>query len=134
MKTTIQILMLGIMIFFVSCKNEEPLTYSKGDVKISVVAGENWIHKFPMFLGIDWIIRRNLLFGSKISWQYLSTIYVTEKIATQGWVSSGGNRRKEALPHWCHQRGVIYVDVCIYQPRTTNTDAQTGATPKSIKN
>lgn len=127
--------MLGIMIFFVSCKNEEPLTYSKGDVKISVEAGENWIHKFPMFLGIELDNPPQFaIWLENINGQYLSTIYVTEKIATQGWVSSGGNRRKEALPHWCHQRGVIYEDG-LYLPTKKQpiTDAQTGATPKSDK-
>ncbi|MFQ8805259.1 MAG: hypothetical protein ACLR8Y_09425 [Alistipes indistinctus] len=39
---------------------------------------------------------------------FLSTIYVTHKIATQSWTASGGNRRKEALPCWCHVRGVRY--------------------------
>lgn len=69
-----------------------------------------------------------------VNGKYLSTVYVTQKIATQGWVSSGGNRRKEALPHWCHQRGVLYEDG-LYLPTKKQpiTDAQTGATPKSDK-
>ena len=61
---------------------------------------------------------------------YLSTVYVTHKIATQSWQASGGNRRKEALPHWCYSRGVKYDDG-LYLPTKKEplTDGISGATP-----
>ena len=62
---------------------------------------------------------------------YLSTVYVTHKIATQSWQFSGGNRRKEALPHWCYQRGVESEDG-LYLPtkKSPLVDGITGATPQ----
>ena len=75
-----------------SCKYEDPLIYSKGDIKIQIEASENWIHKFPLFLGIK---KDNApqfaVWLEDINGKYLSTVYVTEKIATQSWVSSDGN-------------------------------------------
>ena len=131
----IQLWILGVLFLTISCKNEEPLSFSKGDVRIQVEAGEKWIHKFPLFLGIK---KDNppqfAIWLEDVNGKYLSTVYVTEKIATQGWISGDGNRRKEALPHWCYQRGVIYDDG-LYLPTKKQpfTDAQTGATPKSNK-
>ena len=54
------------------------------------------------------------------------------KIATQGWASAGGNRRKEALPYWCHRRGVVYEDG-LYLPTKAQplVDGMTGATPRA---
>ena len=131
----IQLWLLGMLLLSVSCKNEDPLIYSKGDIKIQIEVGENWIHKFPFFLGIK---KDNApqfaVWLEDVDGKYLSTIYVTEKIATQSWVSSDGNRRKEALPHWCYQRGMVYEDG-LYLPTKNEpiTDALTGATPKSNK-
>lgn len=128
----IQLCLLGLLLLSTSCKDEEPLTFAQGDVRIEVEAGENWIHEFPMFLGIK---KDNppqfAIWLEDIDGKYLSTVYVTEKIATQGWISSNGNRRKEALPHWCYQRGVVYDDG-LYLPTKKQpfTDANTGATPK----
>ncbi len=135
MKMKIQLCLLGLLLLSTSCKDEEPLTFAQGDVRIQVETGENWTHEFPMFLGIK---KDNppqfAIWLEDIDGKYLSTIYVTEKIATQGWVSSDGNRRKEALPHWCYQRGVVYDDG-LYLPTKKQpfTDAQTSATPKSNK-
>lgn len=41
MKTKIRIMLLGILFISISCKNNEPLIYSKGDVRINVEVGEN---------------------------------------------------------------------------------------------
>ena len=62
-------------------------------------------------------------------------MYVTHKIATQSWQASGGNRRKEALPHWCYQRGIQYEDG-LYLPSKKEplTDGISGATPKGSFN
>lgn len=67
-----------------------------------------------------------------INGNYLSTLYASHKIATQSWQSAGGNRRKEALPHWCYSRGVKYEDG-LYLPTQKEplTDGISGATPRS---
>ena len=64
--------------------------------------------------------------------RYLGPLYASKKIATQGWVSAGGNRRKEALPYWCHRRGVKYEDG-LYLPTKSEplVDGMTGATPRA---
>ena len=48
-------------------------------------------------------------------------------------VGQGGNRRKEALPYWCHRRGVVYDDG-LYLPTKSQplVDGMTGATPRRI--
>ena len=66
---------------------------------------------------------------------YLSTLYITHKIATQSWQASGGNRRKEALPHWCYSRGIKYTDG-LYLPTKDQplVDGLSGATPQGSFN
>lgn len=63
--------------------------------------------------------------------RYLSTVYASSKIATQSWLAAGGNRRREALPHWCHSRGVQYADG-LYLPTKSEplADGISGATPR----
>lgn len=126
--TIICLLLAGLC----GCGNE-PLEYTNGDLKVSVEQGEGWIHDFPLFLGIT---KKNppqiAIWIEDIEGNYLSTVYVTHKTATQSWQSAGGNRRKESLPHWCHKRGVVYEDG-LYLPTKEHplTDGITGATPKS---
>lgn len=112
--------------------NKELVEYNSNDLKISIEKGDKWLHSFPLFLGIN---KKNppqiAIWTEDMEGNYLSTIYVTHKIATQSWQASGGNRRKEALPHWCYQRGVVYEDG-LYLPtkKSPLTDGITGATPK----
>lgn len=112
--------------------NQDLVEYKSDDLKVSIEKGEEWLHDFSLFLGIN---KKNppqiAIWAEDMQGNYLSTIYVTYKIATQSWQSSGGNRRKEALPHWCHQRGVKYEDG-LYLPtkKSPLTDGITGATPK----
>ena len=98
------------LISLCSCQ-KELIEYEKGDVKICIEQGEQWLHDFPLFLGIN---KKNppqiAIWLEDTQGNYLSTVYVTHKIATQSWQASGGNRRKEALPHWCYSRGVKYDD------------------------
>lgn len=114
-----------------SC-NHDLVEYNTNDLKISIEKGEAWMHDFPLFLGIS---KKNppqiAIWAEDMEGNYLSTIYVTHKIATQSWLSSGGNRRKESLPHWCYQRGVQYEDG-LYLPTKDAplTDGISGATPK----
>ena len=59
---------------------------------------------------------------------FLSTVYVTERSATQGWRMAGGARRPEALPLWSHRRGIAAPDG-LYMPTADAPEAATGATP-----
>lgn len=116
---------------FCSCQ-KELIEYETGDMKVCIEQGEEWLHDFPLFLGIK---KKNppqiAIWMEDMQGNYLSTICVSHKIATQAWQSAGGNRRKEALPHWCHSRGVQYKDG-LYLPTKDEplTDAISGATPR----
>lgn len=113
-----------------SCQ-KELIEYEKGDLKVCIEQGEQWLHDFPLFLGIN---KKNppqiAVWLEDTQGNYLSTVYVTHKIATQSWQAAGGNRRKEALPHWCYSRGVKYNDG-LYLPTKKEplTDGISGATP-----
>ena len=117
-------------IYFCSCQNEL-VEYGTGDLKVRIEQGEAWLHDFPLFLGIN---KKNppqlAVWAEDTESNFLTTIYVTHKIATQTWQASGGNRRKESLPHWCYSRGVKYGDG-LYLPTKKEplADGISGATP-----
>lgn len=119
-----------LMALTCGCQNEW-ISYQKGDLRISVEQGSEWLHDFPLFWGIK---KKNepqiAIWIEDEKEHYLSTVYVSHKIGTQSWQAAGGNRRQEALPHWCHQRGVRYPDG-LYLPTKKEplTDGITGATP-----
>ena len=131
MKKIMTILFLVISLACSSC-NGDWLEYGSGDIQICVERGENWFHDFPLFLGIN---KKNApqmaIWIEDMNGKYISTVYVTHKIATQSWQAAGSNRRKEALPHWAYSRGVRYEDG-LYLPTKKHplTDAASGATPK----
>lgn len=116
---------------FCAC-DKELIEYGQGDLKVSIESGDEWLHDFSLFLGMK---RKNppqiAVWVEDLQGNYLSTVYVTHKIATQSWSMSGGNRRKEALPHWCYSRGVKYEDG-LYLPTKKHpfTDGISGATPQ----
>lgn len=118
--------------FLASCR-QELVTYREGNWKITIEPGEAWLHDYPLFLGIK---KKNppqlAVWLEDTEGNYLATVYVTCKIATQSWQSAHGNRRKEALPYWCHRRGRVYEDG-LYLPTKEHplTDGLTGATPRS---
>lgn len=123
------------LVYFCSCQ-KEVIEYEQGNVKICIEQGEEWLHNFPLFLGIK---KKNppqvAIWIEDLEGNYLSTIYVTHKIATQSWQSAGGNRRKESLPHWCYTRGIKYEDG-LYLPTKNEplTDGISGATPRGSFN
>jgi len=118
------------LLSFGSCKNDL-IEYEQDDLKISIEQGDEWLHDFSLFLGIK---KKNApqiaIWIEDMEGNYLSTIYVSHKLATQSWMAAGGNRRKESLPHWSHQHGVKYEDG-LYLPTKKNPlpDGVTGATP-----
>ncbi len=127
------IALLGLLsiISLTSC-DKELIEYAQGDIKVCIEQGRGWLHYFPVFLGIK---KKNppqiAIWLEDMQGNYLSTVYVSHKIATQDWQMAKGNRRKEALPHWCYSRGVIYDDG-LYLPTKDKpvVDGISGATPR----
>lgn len=124
---------IAALLLLASCAscNNDLVEYQKNDIKVSIELGSTYLHDFPLFLGLD---KKNppqmAIWVEDLHGNYLTTIYATHKIATQGWQFSGGNRRKEALPCWCYARGVKYEDG-LYLPTKKQplTDGISGATP-----
>lgn len=117
-----------------SCEKEE-LSFVSGDIEIEIKTGDHWLHDFPLFLGLT---KKNppqfAIWIEDTSGNYVSTVFVTSKIATEGWQLNKGNRRKESLPYWCHQRGIVYEDgLLLPTKKHPLTDGITGATPKEDK-
>lgn len=114
-----------------SCERDL-IEYKAENICVRIEAGKEWLHDFPVFLGIS---KKNppqiAVWVEDSQGNYMSTVYVSHKIATQSWQMAGGNRRKEALPHWCHSRGVRYADG-LYLPTKDEplTDGISGATPR----
>jgi hypothetical protein len=106
------------LLFTFSCRNDL-VEYVHGDLKIDVEQGDCWEHEFPLFMGIKIKNPPQIaIWLEDKQGNYLSTVYVSHKIATQSWKANDGNPRKEALPHWQHVRAL------------NNMDGLTGATPK----
>jgi len=89
----------------------------------------------PLLLGLTYTSVPQVAFWLEdLDGQYISTIYVTQKISNGSFVSTedifNTVSRPESLPYWAHQRGVNYTDGSL-MPSTTNTDLDgvTGATP-----
>lgn len=132
--TSVNILILAYMFVLQSCEKED-LSYESGDIEIEIKTGDHWLHDFPLFLGLN---KKNppqfAIWLEDTSGNYISTVFATYKIATEGWVSNAGNRRKEALPYWCHKRGVVYEDGLLLPTKEHPlTDGITGATPNEDK-
>lgn len=132
--TTFNILILACTLVLHSCEKEE-LSFGSGDIEFEIKTGEHWLHDFPLFLGLT---KKNppqfAIWIEDTSGNYISTVFATYKIATEGWQSNAGNRRKESLPHWCHKRGVVYEDgLLLPTKRHPLTDGITGPTPKKDK-
>lgn len=131
---TFKVLIFACLFFLGSCDKEE-LSFARGDIEIKIEAGEHWLHDFPLFLGIS---KQNppqfAIWIEDTSGNYLSTVFVTHKIATEAWQANKNNRRKESLPHWCHQRGIVYEDGLMLPTKDNPLpDGITGATPKADK-
>lgn len=117
-----------------SCSGQDNVQsdFGDGNVKVSIEQGRGWLHDFPLF----WFIKKKnapqiAIWTEDLDGNFLSTIYVSGKLAKQSWMAAGGNRRKEALPCWSHAQGRQYSDG-LYLPTKKEPlpDAVTGATPK----
>lgn len=132
-KPFLSIAILAMLMLNVCSCEKEDLQFETDNISVKVIEGENWLHDFPLFLGIN--IKNPpqfVIWLEDTEGNYISTLFVTKKIATEGWMSNDGNRRKEALPHWCYQRGIIYDDG-LYLPTKEEPliDGISGATPKA---
>ncbi len=100
-----------------------PLQVNAGALELSLEAGPGWLHKHPLFLGISMHTPPQVaIWVEDTGGNYVGTLFVTKKTATQGWLASVGEglspseiRRPEALPAWSHRRGVVYPDG-LYMP------------------
>ncbi len=131
----LNILLLACVFLIQSCQKEE-LSFKSGDIEIEIKTGDHWLHDFSIFFGLT---KKNppqfVIWLEDISGNYISTVFTTYKIATENWQSNNGNRRKESLPHWCHQRGVVYKDGLLLPTKEQPLiDGITGATPQKDKN
>ncbi|MDR1200745.1 MAG: DUF2271 domain-containing protein [Tannerellaceae bacterium] len=118
------------LVALASC-NEDLVTYKQNDIRVQVSKGDAWLHDFPFLLGTN---QKNppqiAIWVEDLTGNYITTIYVSHKIATESWQGSGNNRRKESLPVWCHARGIKYPDG-LYLPTKDEplADGISGATP-----
>lgn len=113
-------------------KNSNSTEVQGEGIKIYVEQGKEWLHDFPLF----WFIKKKnapqiAIWTEDMNGNFLSTIYVSKRLAKQSWIAAGGNRRKESLPCWSHAQGKQYADG-LYLPTKDEPlpDAITGATPK----
>jgi hypothetical protein len=89
----------------------------------------------PLFLGLTYTSVPQVAFWIEdLKGQYISTIYVTQKITNGSFVSTedifGTVSRPESLPFWAHRRGVQYGDgIVMPDANNTDLDGMTGATP-----
>ena len=112
---------------FTGC-NDKMLAYESGDLLIIIEPGDSWIHEFNSFVDNS---PQFAVWLTDVDGNYLTTLFVTRKIATEGWIFNKGNRRKEALPFWSYSRGVQYSDgLFLPTKKSPLTDGVTGATPK----
>jgi hypothetical protein len=131
-KRTMVIPLLTGLLCLSSCE-DDIIRYDSNDLRVCIEQGDEWLHNYPLFLGLK---KKNppqiAVWIEDTNGNYISTLYVSHKIAHQAWQAAGGNRRKEALPHWCHKRGVIYEDG-LYLPTKQNpvADGISGATPQN---
>jgi hypothetical protein len=108
-------------------------------VAVQVMPGEHFDHKMKIFPLIN--ITNNpqmVLWAESAEGDFLGTLYITERIATQSWRGAPGDdtpkeeiRRPESLPVWAHRHGEVYSDGLLVPTREEPmADAVTGATPK----
>ncbi len=120
---------IAVAILTACGKNGQNTSYGIGDYQLSIEPGEAWHHTFYAmgFIPIENEPQMAIWLEDTCG-NFLSTVYVTERSATQGWRMAGGARRPEALPRWSHRRGIAAPDG-LYMPTADAPEAATGATP-----
>lgn len=130
------ILLIIFLTMTLSSTNKDLLSNNNSQVNIKIEQGKNWLHDFPLFMGIKLKNPPQIaIWAEDLDGNYLTSIYVTQKTATESWVANKGDRRASSLPVWAHKRGVKSLDG-LYLPTKKEplTDGVTGATPKGDLN
>jgi len=105
MKEKMKMMCIGFVLVCACSCQKELIEYRQGDLQIYVEQGDNWLHDFPLFMGIKMKNAPQIaIWMEDLHGNYLSTVYASHKIATQSWKMNGSNPRKEALPHWQYSR------------------------------
>ncbi len=95
---------------------------------LRITPGKEWIHSYSALVKVP---PQYALWIEDADGNYLKTVYVTKKAATQGWSFSKGERREEALPLWSHRRDIRDAEgVLLPSKKEPLPDELTGATPK----
>jgi hypothetical protein len=120
-----------------------PTKIGSGPLEVSISAGRHWLHRHPVFLFISIMTPPQVaIWIESPEGDYVKTVYVTQRAATQGWRATPGEkvpprgiRRPESLPVWSHHRGIRYEDG-LYMPTKGSplTDATSGASFKGSFN
>ena len=107
-------------------------------IKVHIEAGAHWDHMFEAGKVSIKTTPQIAVWIEDLDGNYLDTLYVTKKTATQRWrgkpgpyEEKGNIRRKTSLPYWSHKRGVRYEDG-LYLPTKKEPlpDSVTSASPK----
>jgi hypothetical protein len=116
-----------------TCVNDGPVVLQTAEknsgkkIIIRINPGEEWIHRTPFNAPPQIAV-----WSEDGEGNFLNTIYVSQKAATQGWVFADKNRKPDSLPAWSHRRGVRYADG-LFMPTKKDPlpDAVTAATPRA---
>ena len=108
-------------------------------ITLHVEAGKHWEHKFEAGRISITTTPQIAVWIEDLEGNYLDTLYVTRRTATQKWRGKAGPyekkgniRRKAVLPYWAHRRGIQYDDG-LYLPTKKDPlpDTVTSASPKA---
>lgn len=102
MKHWLCITVMLLAFALVSCSSAGE-TAQQGDYRLTINPGEEWLHQYGTFIKNP---PQYAIWMEDASGTYLGSLFVTRKIATEGWIFNGGNRRVEALPVWSHRRNI----------------------------
>ena len=109
-------------------------------VELNIREGDHFMHKLKIMPFIQVKNHPQMVaWCETLGGQFISTLFITERIATQSWRSAPGDsqpkeeiRRKESLPVWSHRHGDVYADGLHLPTREDPMpDAVTSATPKN---
>lgn len=129
MKRLLPSLLALLTAVFLACSGQKLPRTGDGEYLVVLEPGEEWIHPYSLFIKNP---PQYALWLEDEQGRYLTTLYVTDKIARGGWIANRGNPRVEALPVWVHKRNVRHGEGALYPDREHPADdACSGATPRA---
>lgn len=108
-----------------------PIKPENHDLRIIVIPGKGWLHSYNLFIknAPTYAIWLETEEG-----KYINSVFVTQKIASEGWIFNKGKRRIESLPVWAHKRNIAAPDGLLLPTRSQPiADDVSGATPSSVQ-